>query len=329
VAFATYAYAAPVIFSTVTDPDLRCDPNQVSVASWNLGPGFADVNGVDLTDIDPDCVGANLYLLTSNNGAPLADASLTVTSGQTGAAHASLGFTGIGNNTPVTASAADITGVSVLLDRGSEPSTGIANSPCELLGMRIDGWGVDQLTAMVSSVRLTDINPDCVGNTILAELNQSGTVLADGSAPLTVANTGANVLTIPLTVPGASTAAQALHASVITGIQVSVGSELLTTIEGGPTTTATQRTANPQASLPGLVTQVESTTTTQNANVAGALTSEVAGVRSLPQTGSGGFLGSAGATASWWRLVIALAVVALVLTALLLRRRRARPFGKR
>src|SRR5690606_9324492 len=160
---------------------------------WSLSPVLLEVESVELTEIDASCVGAELYVQVMQDGSPLADGSLIVDNGHTGGNIATVNFTALGgSNTPVTVSAVDVTGVSVLLHRGSEPAVGPADLPCELLGMSIEGWGVDLVSAIVSTVSVVDVNPDCIGSDLVLVLYAGGDVIADGRVLLTAGNTGSD-----------------------------------------------------------------------------------------------------------------------------------------
>ena len=292
VAFASYGAAATVIVSSAIDPDLRCDPDEV-IVGWSIAPGLADVDAVELTQIDPDCVGAELYVLVMQDGAPLADASFIVNPAQTGSNVAGVPLTTIGAaTTPVVLPITSVTGVSVLMHRGSEPATGSSDLPCELLGLRIEGWGVELLSAMVSSVRLVDVNPECIGNELVLELDQDGTVIADGRVVLTAGNTGSNIVTVVLTPPGASTAPISLHATVITGINVYVEADVPDEQEP-PVGEGPDNDAGPQGviNIPVSLTDEVQGTQLIPSEPEPALVDEIGGVRQLPSTGSGGLLG--------------------------------------
>jgi hypothetical protein len=301
VAFASYASAAPVIFTNATDPDVRCDTDGVAVSGWSLLASLGDVDAVELTEIDPSCVGSELYVLLMQDGSPLADGSFIVDSSDTGANVANVPFTNIGASTaPRLVSAEDITGISILLHRGSEPAIGPSDMPCELLGMSIEGWGLDSLSAMVSSIRLVDIAPQCIGNEIVVVLDQNGTVVGDGRALLSNANTDSEVLVVSLTEPGGGTVPLAVHASVITGIQIYVEGELADEepgVDGGPdlppAVPGPSVTFDVPPALSGSTAEVQGIQIIPQGRDDGeqsTLVDEIGGVRRVPGTGSGGLL---------------------------------------
>jgi hypothetical protein len=300
-AFAGYAAAATVIFSTAIDADLRCDPDEVVVSGWSVLPSLVVVEAVELTDIDASCVDAELYVLVMQDGSPLADGSFIVDSGDAGANIANVTLTTVGaSTTPELVPAADITGISVLLHRGSEPATGPPDQPCELLGMSIEGWGVELLSATVSSVRLVDVASNCIGYDLVMVLDQNGTVVADGRVLLTASNTGSDVLTMPLTQPGDSAAPISLHVTVITGIEVYVEGEVPDGPPPGPDASQDGQQPANQGVTTAVNIPVDLTDEVQGVQILPggdtdeepALVNEIEGVRRLPTTGSGGLLGS-------------------------------------
>jgi hypothetical protein len=311
VAFASHAAAQTIVFSTATDPDVRCDPTGV-VVGWQIDAGLGSVSSATVSGIDPECAGAELYLQVTQSGVAAADGVLTLTAAHVGPNSAAVPFTQPGGSTaPVVLAAQAITGVSVLIHRGSQPATGTADNPCELIGMRIEGWGVDLLSAMVSSVRLTGISSACIGNEVVLRLDQNGAVIADARALLTAGNTGANVLTLGLTAPGAASTPLSLHASVITGISVSVEGEDgggIDDVDAGPGT-------------PVFTAPIPETPAQQPQQ---QLVDEVAGVQeqpqALPATGSGG-LRSGGGSASLLLVTPLVLAMTTALVALILRRR--------
>jgi hypothetical protein len=299
-------YASALTFSTLTDSDLRCDTDGVVIAGWGVSPGAGEVQSVTLTEIAPACEGAELQVVVRQAGNPIADGRLTVAAGQTGANAATIALTQPGASTAaVSLSAASIEEASVLLHRGSEAATGIAESPCEFIGASIDGWDVDPLTAQVSGVRLRGISTACIGNEVLIELLDGGSVVRDGSVVLNAANTGSNVVTVPVTAVGGSNAVLTVAAAIPTSIQISVigddpvvppppGNETNTNPGAnsgdggdGPSSTSNTGSGNTQTSET-LGTQSTSPQTTSPAP--DALTDEVLGTRDepsrLPSTGS-------------------------------------------
>ncbi len=332
VAASTYGAAATVIFSDISDDNLVCDPG-VQVMNWGLlpPPSIGQVSSVQIGDIDPACIGAEMYVVATSAGTPVGDGGLTLTAATTGANLATVNFTSVGSSTtPVVLSAADITGINVLIHRGSQPATGNVESSCELVGMQIDGWGVDPVSAIVTSVRLTQVNTGCIGKDLQVLIRQGTTVIADSHNTLTSSNTGANVLTAIFTVPGDSTTSVQLGAAAITGIQISVSgeSEQVTTPTGTVTQLATGPLVGSPPAPPVNTSQTLSSTSSSpsppptqfvQTTVVGetGFTSEVAGARSngiFPaKTGDAGLLGrvkvAPGITMTPWVLVAGLVLI--------------------
>ncbi len=332
IAFATYASAA--VFSTASDPDLRCDTEGVT-GTWILDPGLNNVQGLQLNDIDPSCVDAETYAQALAGDTLLAASGTTLASGNVGSGNVVIPLS--------PQSIQSVTGLSVLMHKGSEAATGPAGEvPCALDGMRIQGWGVDNPTAMVSSIRLTGIDSDCIGSEIVAVLDEGGNFLAEARATLTTGNTGANILTLPLPSP--------LRVSVVTGIEIYVEGEVEPEEPGNPNppeTPGTTGTGSVTATGGGTTTNPpgrSSTTTTtpsNQSNAAGArstggssgtsspgLISEVAGVRGLPSTGMGFIDKTEAGQALYYFAVIMLAAGALLVAYALRPRRRRRLYQR-
>ena len=303
VAFASYGAAATVIFSSANDPDVRCDTDGVEITGWSLSPALGEVEAVEVTAIDPSCVGAELYVQALQDGSPLADGSLVVASSHTGGNIATVSFTALGGSSaPVAVSAVDVTGVSVLMHRGSEPATGPSDLPCELLGMSIESWGVDLVSSIVSSISVAGINPDCIGSDLVLVVYEDGDVIADGRVLLTAGNTGSDVLTIAFTTPGAGNAASPEEASVITGVEFYVEGEVEDEVPFGPTDeTITEPEAVPPTTGSNLTAQVQGTQIIPPSGETAEqpeLVNEILGIRTVPSTGSGGLLSGNGQEAA-------------------------------